>query len=51
MQQSQSTDTGFWWSKVQYLFQGTKQGEQTESAQKPHTSQWLSGKTFKVNKH
>ena len=49
MQQNQSTDTGFWWSKLQDLFQGTKQGEQAESAQTPHTSQWLSGKIFRVN--
>ena len=37
MQQSQSTDTRWWWRKVQHLLQDAKQGEQAAHVQKTQT--------------
>ena len=46
LQQSQSTDAGLWWRKVQCLLQGTKQWERAAHTEKIQTPWWLSGKGF-----
>ena len=48
-QQSQSTDTGVWWRKVQRLLQGDSQGEKTSTAQKTWTPDGFWGRVFQDN--